>query len=189
MKKCRKNKHSYGRPSHNRVTRIHLALNLWSPLSFAQFAAKAKQSQSWPYVPCQLLHLRSRMAQPTAHASFSSLIFSRIKSRLPSSTFAKIYFFSLNSKTRQTKLPQLLKPFILPPWPYYKQFWRWLCLFLFLFISDESLKNHSKSQKNHKMKNLILLDSTWVDLHSEYIIWYALVQNFCCSFRSMFLCN
>jgi hypothetical protein len=40
----------------------------------------------------------------------------------------------------------------------------------------ESLKNHSKSQKNHKMENLILLDSTWVDLHSEYIIWYALVQ-------------
>jgi hypothetical protein len=35
------------------------------------------------------------------------------------------------------------------------------CLFLFfLFISAEPLKNHSKSQKNHKMKNLILLDST-----------------------------
>ena len=29
----------------------------------------------------------------------------------------------------------------------------------FLFISTKSLKNHSKSQKNHKMKNLILLDS------------------------------
>jgi hypothetical protein len=34
------------------------------------------------------------------------------------------------------------------------------CLFLFLFISSESLKNHSKSQKNHKMENPILLDST-----------------------------
>jgi hypothetical protein len=32
--------------------------------------------------------------------------------------------------------------------------------FSYLFISSESLKNHSKSQKNHKMKNLILLDST-----------------------------
>jgi hypothetical protein len=32
--------------------------------------------------------------------------------------------------------------------------------FSFLFISAESLKNHSKSQKNHKMKNPILLDST-----------------------------
>ena len=30
--------------------------------------------------------------------------------------------------------------------------------FLFVFIS--SLKNHSKSQKNHKIENLILLDST-----------------------------
>ena len=37
------------------------------------------------------------------------------------------------------------------------------------------LKNHSKSQKNHKMENPIVLDSKWVDLHSEYIIWYALV--------------
>jgi hypothetical protein len=32
--------------------------------------------------------------------------------------------------------------------------------FLFLFIFAESLKNHSKSQKNHKIENLILLDST-----------------------------
>jgi hypothetical protein len=32
--------------------------------------------------------------------------------------------------------------------------------FSFLFISSESLKNHSKSQKNHKMENSILLDST-----------------------------
>ena len=40
------------------------------------------------------------------------------------------------------------------------------------------LKNHSKSQKNHKIKNLIVLDSKWVDLHSEYIIWYDLVYFF-----------
>ena len=39
-------------------------------------------------------------------------------------------------------------------------------------------KNHSKSQKNHKMKNPIVLDSKWVDLHIEYIIWYALVHFF-----------
>jgi hypothetical protein len=58
--------------------------------------------------------------------------------------------------------------------------------FPFLFISVESLKNHSKSQKNHKMENLILLDSTWVDLHSEHIIWYALVQSCCCRFWSIF---
>ena len=38
------------------------------------------------------------------------------------------------------------------------------------------LKNHSKSQKNHKIENPIVLDSKWVDLHSERIIWYALVH-------------
>ena len=46
-------------------------------------------------------------------------------------------------------------------------------------------KNHSKSQKNHKMENPIVLDSKWVDLHSEYIIWYALVYFFYYSLRSM----
>jgi hypothetical protein len=28
------------------------------------------------------------------------------------------------------------------------------------------------------MENLILLDSTWVDLHNEHIIWYALAHIF-----------
>jgi hypothetical protein len=37
-------------------------------------------------------------------------------------------------------------------------------------------------RKNHKIENLILLDSTGVDLHSEHIIWYALVQSFLCNF-------
>jgi cell division protein FtsX len=32
--------------------------------------------------------------------------------------------------------------------------------FPFLFILVESLKNHNKSQKNHKIENSILLDST-----------------------------
>jgi hypothetical protein len=40
----------------------------------------------------------------------------------------------------------------------------------------ESLKNLSKSQKNHKIENPILLDFTLVDLDSKHIIWYALVQ-------------
>jgi hypothetical protein len=47
--------------------------------------------------------------------------------------------------------------------------------FFFIYLA-EYLKNHSKSQKNHKIENLILLDFTWVDLHSEHIISYALVQ-------------
>ena len=33
-----------------------------------------------------------------------------------------------------------------------------------------ALKNHSKPQKNYKIKNPIVLDSKWVDLHSRHII-------------------
>jgi hypothetical protein len=35
------------------------------------------------------------------------------------------------------------------------------------------LKNHSKSQKNHKMENPIVLDYKLVHLHNKYIIWYV----------------
>ena len=71
------------------------------------------------------------------------------------------------------------------------QFMKQSISFLDLFktgqiIPKAVLKNHSKSQKNHKIENPIVLDSKWVDLHSEYIIWYALVYFFCCSFRYMF---
>jgi hypothetical protein len=50
--------------------------------------------------------------------------------------------------------------------------------FYFLFILSKYLKNHNKSQKNYKIKNTILLDSTWVELHSKHIIWYTLEQSF-----------
>jgi hypothetical protein len=64
------------------------------------------------------------------------------------------------------------------------QFWTAVCYNNHGFATvTESLKNHSKSQKNRKMENSILLDSTWVDLHNEHIIWCALVQRFCCSFK------
>jgi hypothetical protein len=66
--------------------------------------------------------------------------------------------------------PELFKTVQITPW---SGFGRRICYnnndfatvtvvltFLFLFISVESLKNHSKSQKNHKIENLILLDST-----------------------------
>ena len=39
----------------------------------------------------------------------------------------------------------------------------------------KTIVNH---RKNHKMKNPIVLDFKWVDLHSEHIIWYALVHFF-----------
>ena len=71
----------------------------------------------------------------------------------------------------------------------YKRFSKAVLSFYFLFISVESLKNHSKSQKNHKIKNPVLLNSAWVDIDSEHIIWYALEHIFCCSIRSMLFCN
>ena len=48
--------------------------------------------------------------------------------------------------------------------------------------SNYSLKQFWKIILNHskikKMENPIVLDSKWIDLHSEYIIWYALVYFF-----------
>jgi hypothetical protein len=35
------------------------------------------------------------------------------------------------------------------------------------------LKNHNKSQKNHKMKNQTVLDFKFVVLRSEHTIWNA----------------
>ena len=45
-------------------------------------------------------------------------------------------------------------------------------IFSFLFYLAEYLKIHNKSQKNHKIKNQILLE---VDIQSEHIIWYDLL--------------
>ena len=53
--------------------------------------------------------------------------------------------------------------------------WGRFFYFSFMLILTESLKNYSKLQKNHKIKNPILLDFTWVDIRIEYIIWYILV--------------
>jgi uncharacterized protein (DUF2062 family) len=74
--------------------------------------------------------------------------------------------------------PQPTKPDVLPPelskiWTNYLLRWFWAAVcysnggfvfFFFFVISAESLENR-KSQKNRKMENLILLDSTLVDLH------------------------
>jgi hypothetical protein len=44
--------------------------------------------------------------------------------------------------------------------------------------TETVLKNHSKSQKNHKMKNQIVLDFKLVVLRSEHTIWNTLVHIF-----------
>jgi hypothetical protein len=87
-----------------------------------------------------------------------------------SPNFHESSFFLPQLRNRANHLPQLFKPCILPPWSSFEGGFatvkggfatvRRFCLFLFLFISAEFLKNHSKSQKNHKMKNPILLHST-----------------------------
>ena len=62
-------------------------------------------------------------------------------------------------------------------------------LLSFIFILVEFLKNHSKSYKNHKIEKPILLDSIWLELSTEHIIWYTLVQNFFCNFRYILTYN
>ena len=103
--------------------------------------------------------------------------------------FCESLLFLPELENRINHLPQLLKPFILPSWPGYEWFSKAVLSFYFLFILVESLKNDSKSQKNHKIENIIFLDSTWVDLHTKYIIWYTFVQSFYCNFRYMFFYN
>ena len=114
------------------------------------------------------------------------------KSILPPPTITKVWFSSYNYKTGYfTSLNFSNRPFYLP-----RAVLKAVCYsnrsFVFFFfkkISIESLKNHSKSQKNHKIENPILLDSTWVDIRSEYIIWYTLVQFFYCNFRYILFYN
>ena len=44
---------------------------------------------------------------------------------------------------------------------------------------------HSKSKKICKIANEDVLESLWVDLYGTYIIWYVLVESFCCRNISM----
>ena len=101
----------------------------------------------------------------------------------------KSLFYLLQLSLKFGFPPTTIKPGISPPLTFQtvhftslERFWRLfatvtvvLSFSFFKKILVESLKNHSKSQKNHKIENTILLDSTWVDIRSEYIIWYTLV--------------
>ena len=117
------------------------------------------------------------------------ILFMEEKVHFTSPNYPRSLVFLLELKNQINHLHQLLKLFILPPWLGYMWFSKAVLFFSFLFILAEYLKNYSKSQKIIKMENLTFLNSTWVDLHSKHIIWYVLIQSFCCSFRSMIFCN
>jgi hypothetical protein len=78
----------------------------------------------------------------------------------------KVHFTSLNYrkstfprstlKPEKARLPTL-KTGHMTPWLFSLVSF---LFFSFMFISAESLRNHSKSQKNHKMQNSVVLDST-----------------------------
>ena len=96
------------------------------------------------------------------------------KSFLPPWTLGRVRFFSLKFETgrpassdSRNRSQDLLE-----------RVWGQFYYFSFMFILTESLENYSKLQKNIKYKKLILLDSIWVDIRSEHIIWYTLVYYF-----------
>ena len=92
--------------------------------------------------------------------------------------FYESLFFLPELENWVNHLPELLKPFILPPWLVISSFQRRFVFFFFIYfgwIFKKIIINH---RKVIKWKNSILLDCTWVDLSSVYIIWYALVQVF-----------
>jgi hypothetical protein len=72
----------------------------------------------------------------------------------------KFIFFCLNFKTRQKKHLSTFKTIHLTSLARLQEVLKTVLSFSFLFILVESLKNYSKSHKNHKIENIILLDST-----------------------------
>ena len=146
----------------------------------------------WAKVEACVPHVTVAVAGFAAARWATTELLVRQKSILSPLIITKIWFSSYNYKTGYfTSLNFSNRAFYLP-----RAVLKTVCYsnrsFVFFFfkkISVESLKNHSKSQKNHKIENPILLDSTWVDIRSEYIIWYTLVQFFYCNFRYILFCN
>jgi hypothetical protein len=72
------------------------------------------------------------------------------KVHITSLNFRESPLFLPKLQNRAKHLPQLLKPFILPPWSCYKQFWKRFCFFLFyLFWLNlwKIIVNHKKTIK------------------------------------------
>jgi hypothetical protein len=70
-----------------------------------------------------------------------------------------------------TTSPPTYEPICITPWTFQNQL---NCAPESGYITEAVCYSNSKSQKNHKMENQILLDSTWVDIYSEHIIWHVL---------------
>ena len=115
----------------------------------------------------------------------------------------KSLFYLLQLSSKFGFPPTTIKPGISPPSTFQtvhftslERFWRLFAtvtiVLSFSFLKKFQLNlwkiivNH---KKNHKIENPILLDSTWVDIRSEYIIWYTLVQFFYCNFIYIFFYN
>ena len=97
----------------------------------------------------------------------------------------KSLFYLLQLSSKFGFPPTTIKPGISPPSTFQtvhftslERFWR-LFATVTIVLSFSFLKkfqlNLWKIIVNHKIENPILLDSTWVDIRSEYIIWYTLV--------------
>ena len=97
----------------------------------------------------------------------------------------KILFASLNFGLNPFFLPkpqnwlfrllELPKPFARPPLSGFRVTWQRFSFFLLYLFWLNLWKIILNYKKNHKIENPILLDSTWVDLCIEHIIWYTLV--------------
>ena len=62
-----------------------------------------------------------------------------------------------------------------------------MCFSFIAFNLDETVENHNKSYKNHKIANKEFLESLRVDLCSGVIILHVLVEDFCYFYLSMLI--